>query len=220
MKRYIGVVLIVAGVWLLRFDVQSVPSGAHTPAERRLYNQLRKQAAAVVLFYHQERRAPRDPKTKELKQVRHLFGELASSGYYPCKAIRFMQLNTADPAVCMVAQDMHIDVHDAPKVVLFSNGVPIKDQHGLVALSDLSSRQTLKAFVDDYLTIDIAQHVQEERAFKRYQGVLRDRMHVYYTPYFSKVANPWNGYWGWPYYGMSQGHYGGNAGISFFGANY
>ena len=107
-----------------------------------------------------------------------------------------------------------------PSVVLFSDGMPIEDQHGIVAYTGSPSRDRLKQFIDSYLTIDIAQYVQEERAFKQYQDVIRDRAHVYYTPYFSKVANPWNGWWGWPYYGMAQGHYGGNVGVNFFGANY
>lgn len=62
---------------------------------------------------------------------------------------------------------------------------------------------------------------------ERYENLLRKRIHLYYTPYFSKVANPWNDYWGWPYYGMAQGNYGGNMGVvvgpsgfSFFGSNY
>lgn len=68
---------------------------------------------------------------------------------------------------------------------------------------------------------------EQERLCRRYERIMKDRMHLYYSPYFSKVANPWNDYWGWPYYGMAQGNYGGNAGVafgnggmSFFGSNY
>ena len=67
----------------------------------------------------------------------------------------------------------------------------------------------------------------QERIYKRHERIMQDRIHLYYTPYFSKVANPWNDYWGWPYYGMAQGNYGGNTGVvfrnggmSFFTSNY
>lgn len=67
----------------------------------------------------------------------------------------------------------------------------------------------------------------QERMYKRHERIMQDRIHLYYTPYFSKTANPWNDYWGWPYYGMAQGNYGGNVGVAFgnngisvFGSNY
>ncbi len=180
---------------------------------------MRQHKAAVVLFYDEPSCTRRDTDhiAKELKST---FARLAKSGFYPRKAVRFLQANVAQSAGRTIAQDNNISMDRLPAVVLFSDGLPIEDQHGIVAYTGSPTRDQLKQFIDNYLTIDIAQYVQEERAFKQYQDIIRDRAHVYYSPYFSKVANPWNGWWGWPYYGMAQGHYGGNVGVNFFGANY
>ena len=114
-----------------------------------------------------------------------------------------------------------------PSIVLFSNGVLVEDQHGSLVITGAIQRQALKRLIDDYTSLDIAECIQAERSCARYEKIMRNRMHVYYSPYFSSVANPWNGYWGWPYYGMAQGNYGGNAGVvlgnggvSLFGSNY
>lgn len=227
MKRPFFMLFVLIGCYVLRSSVISKPINYRSSlAERKLYNAIRRHKAAVVLLDAPEKKGRRRVCNNGSK-VRNAFMRLSRSGYYPRRAVGFMQVDLKTPAGKTFVVDNNIKTDALPAIVLFSDGVPLEDQHGIITLAGNTNRETLKKAIDDYLHVDIAQYVQQERTIKKYEDVLRDRAHVYYSPYFSKVANPWNGYWGWPYYGMAQGHYGGNAGIvstgngiGFFGANY
>ncbi len=220
MKKQVSLLLCLFGCYFLRPQLTSKPRSYSYPcSERKIYNEIRQHKAAVVLFYDEPNCARRDT-NQTLKELKGSFARLAKSGFYPRKAVRFVHANIAKSAGRTIAEDNHIALDKLPAVVLFSDGMPIEDQHGVVAYTGGSSRNQLKQFIDNYLSLDIAQYVQEERAFKQYQEIIRDRAHVYYTPYFSRIANPWNDWWGWPYYGQAQGNYGGNVGVNFFGSNY
>lgn len=221
MKRYALVLIALIGSLLLRPQLSSKPHAyRYQCSEQRLYEQIRSHKAAVIFLYDPSSCRSIDHSNNSGKKFKTVFTQLASSGYYPRKAILFMQLDVTTTAGKTIIQDNNIAVDKLPAIMLFKDGVVVEDQHGTVMLTGSPSREQLKRFIDSYITIDIAQYVQEERAFKRYQDIIRDRAHVYYTPYFSKVANPWNDYWGWPYYGMAQGNYGGNIGVNFFASNY
>jgi hypothetical protein len=221
MKRYAIVGVALIGSLLLRPQLSSKPHAyRYQSSEQRLYEKIRDHKAAVVFLYDPSSCKSIDHSNNPSKRFKAVFTQLSTSGYYPRKAVLFMQLDVTKSAGKTIIQDNNILTHKLPAVVLFKDGVVVEDQHGIVTLSGSSSREQLKRFIDSYITIDIAQYVQEERVFKRYQDIIRDRAHVYYSPYFSKVANPWNDYWGWPYYGMAQGNYGGNIGLNFFASNY
>lgn len=227
MKRSYFLFLLLMLCYGLRSPVISKPRSYNGRiSERKLYNNIRRRKAAVVLLDAPTPKGRRRS-CKTSSSMHNAFARLAKSGYYPRKAVTFTQVNTTTPAGKQFVADNHIKTDKLPAIVLFCDGVPVEDQHGIISLVGNTSRAALKKTIDTYLNVDIAQFVEQERTFKKYEDVLRDRAHIYYSPYFSKVANPWNGYWGWPYYGMSQGHYGGNAGIvstgngiGFFGANY
>lgn len=184
--------------------------------ERQLYSQLRKHKAAVILLYDGSSKQHSDT----MRRLKQAFDQLAKSSFYPRRAVLFVSLDITLPVTKLFMRDNGIKDVRVPLIILFSDGVLLKDQHGMVTFNGDPTREQLKEFIDSYIMIDIAHYVQEERAFKQYQDIIRDRAHVYYTPYFSKVANPWNDYWGWPYYGMAQGNYGGNIGVNFFASNY
>jgi hypothetical protein len=205
--------------------------------ERTIHETIRRSKIAVVYVYNQEPIGTRKYPGLRYSSVRRNAGQvlalqqsfisLSKSGYYPRGAVVFLQVNAATEAGKTFLHDHNLMNITLPGVLLFSDGVPVYDQNGPVVLTGSLSRQELKKKIDSYIDIDIAQYVEQERVCKRYEGIMRDRMHVYYSPYFSSVANPWNDYWGWPYYGMAQGNYGGNAGfvvgnggMSFFGSNY
>lgn len=221
MKRSMWVLFCLVSSFLLRPQLSSKPHAYRYPCgEQKLYDQIRKHKAVVLFLYNPSSCKCIDHSNNPLKRFKAVFAQLSTSGYYPRKAVLFMQLDVTKPAGKTIVQDNTISIDKLPAVVLFKDGVVVEDQHGTVTLTGDPSREQLKRFIDSYITIDIAQYVQEERAFKRYQNIIRDRAHVYYSPYFSKVANPWNDYWGWPYYGMAQGNYGGNIGVNFFASNY
>lgn len=183
----------------------------------KLHNQLRKYEAAVLFFYDGSCRKT----AKRVRRFQQALAQVAQSGIYPDKALVFISLDVTKSLTQLFMQDHDIFVvNKVPTLILFKNGVIIQDQHGVVMFNEEPSRSSIRRFIDNYLALDIAQHVRQERALKRYKSVMRDRMHVYYTPYFSKIANPWNDWWGWPYYGMAQGNYGGNVGVNFFASNY
>lgn len=220
MKRMITFGLCIICCFLFRPQLNSKQRAYTYPfKEKELYNQVRTCKVAVLLFYTVDKYNHREADRSQ-KELRATFARLSKSGFYPRKAVRFMQVNSADPVVRTFAQDNDIPLDKLPFIVLFRDGVPLEDQHGILKLTGYPSRQDIKRFVDQYVTLDIAAYVQEERALKQYQDVIRDRAHIYYTPYFSRVANPWNDWWGWPYYGMAQGNYGGNVGVNFFASNY
>lgn len=221
MKRYALVVIALIGSLALRPQLSSKPHAyRYQGSEQRVYEQIRNHKAAVIFLYDPLSCKCIDHSSNLAKKFKTVFTQLSTSGYYPRKAVLFMQLDVTKSAGKIILKDNNIATDKLPAVVLFKDGVTVEDQHGTVMLGNSPSREQLKRFIDSYITIDIAQYVQEERAFKRYQDIIRDRAHVYYTPYFSKVANPWNDYWGWPYYGMAQGNYGGNIGVNFFASNY
>lgn len=182
--------------------------------ERDLYQLLRRYKAAVVLLYDSS------CMTEEAKQMKKIVSQIERSCFYPKKALLFLSLDVTKPNTKTFIQDYELNIDALPALILFGDGQPMQDQHGVVRFKGVVTRGTLKKFIDTYLNLDLAQSAQEERMFKRYKNIIRDRAHVYYTPYFSKVANPWNDWWGWPYYGMAQGNYGGNFGVNFFASNY
>ncbi|MEX0849800.1 MAG: hypothetical protein WD055_06220 [Candidatus Dependentiae bacterium] len=228
MKKSIGIGLLILVCYVMRTPVIGKSVNYRSSlAERKLYDGIRRHKAAVILLDNQTVCHGRRGVRKKESSLQLAFNRLSKSGYYPRKAVAFMHINTQTPIGKLFVKDNNITIDTFPSIVLFSDGIPLEDQHGLITVSGNTDRNQLKKTIDAYLNVDIAKYVQEERNFKQYQDIIRDRAHVYYSPYFSKVANPWNGYWGWPYYGMSQGHYGGNAGVvsnggglSFFGANY
>lgn len=221
MKRYGIMLSVLIGSLLLRPQLSSKPHAyRYQFSEQKLYDQIRKYKAVVIFLYNSSSCNSIDHRDNVAKKFKKVFSQLSSSGYYPRKAVLFMQLDVTKSAGKVIAHDNGIAIDKLPAVVLFKDGVVVEDQHGVVMLKGNPSREQLKRFIDSYITIDIAQYVQEERVFKKYQDIIRDRAHVYYSPYFSKVANPWNDYWGWPYYGMAQGNYGGNIGVNFFASNY
>lgn len=184
-----------------------------TRSQADLYGLLRRYKAVVILLFDS---SCATDKTKKLKKI---LSQIVQSGLYPKKAVLFLPLDTTKSTTKLFMQDHDINVA-VPAVILIADGRVIRDQNGIVLFKGQSTRSDIKKFIDAYLHVDIAHYIQEERVFKRYKNIIRDRAHVYYTPYFSKVANPWNDWWGWPYYGMAQGNYGGNIGVNFFASNY
>lgn len=237
MNRYFKMILLILLSVGIRFGIKTKPLNRKNRAqESSLYDVIRRSKIAIILLYHHEAGTENRPLNKRTcrrycsfpsSQIEQSFEQLSKSGYYPKSAVSFVEINTAHASSAAFMQDNGLSQIRVPSVVLFSDGVPVEDQNGPIVFSGSLTRQTLKKKIDSYVHLDIAQAVAQERLCKRYEGIMRDRMHVYYSPYFSSVANPWNDYWGWPYYGMAQGNYGGNAGavigsggLSFFGSNY
>lgn len=182
--------------------------------QQDIYHLLRRYKTAVVLLYDSS------CMTEQAKRMKKTVSQLANSAFYPKKSLLFLSLDVSKSHVKIFMQDYNLTIDKFPALILFANSQLLQDQKGAVQFNGLATRTDIKKFIDSYLHLDLEQYAQEERVFKRYKNVIRDRAHVYYTPYFSKVANPWNDWWGWPYYGMSQGNYGGNMGINFFASNY
>lgn len=185
-----------------------------SPDQNDFYQTLRRYKAAVILLYDSS------CMTDQTKKMKKIVAQIVSSGFYPKKALIFISLDIAKSDAKTFMQDYELKIDKFPALILFVDGQPIQDQHGIVQFKKSIARGAIKSFIDTYLHLDLAQCAQEERVFKRYKNIIRDRAHVYYMPYFSKVANPWNDWWGWPYYGMAQGNYGGNIGVNFFASNY
>jgi hypothetical protein len=195
--------------------------------QRSLYAMLQRHKAAAILLYAGVTKGQMQPKQRGRTPLQQAYAALAGSGYYPKKALLWASIDVNSPAGKTFIQDYGVVVDHLPALILLRDGVVVRDQQGIVIANKETSRAQLKTLIDDYLQLDIAQYVQEERLCKQYERVVRDRVHMYYMSYFDRVANPWNDYWGWPYYGQAQGNYGGNAGvnftpngINFFGSNY
>lgn len=182
--------------------------------QQDIYHLLRRYKTAAVLLYDSS------CMTEQAKQMKKIVSQLANSVFYPKKSLLFLSLDVSKSHVKIFMQDYNLTIDKFPALILFANSQLLQDQKGAVQFNGPIARADIKKFIDRYLCIDLEQYAQEERVFKRYKNIVRDRAHVYYTPYFSKVANPWNDWWGWPYYGMAQGNYGGNMGINFFASNY
>ena len=236
MKKRIWIVLALL-CYGARCTLLTKPSVCRTlRSERSIYDVIRRHKVAVAYLYFQETGYPGKymGRTKHMQRdfaqrpmLQQSFTSLSKSGYYPKNAVAFVQINGASENGKKFLQDNDLSGISMPSVVLFTDGTVVQDQNGPVVLAGALNRRELKKKIDSYIDLDIAQYVEQERVCKRYEGIMRDRMHVYYSPYFSSVANPWNDYWGWPYYGMAQGNYGGNVGVvmgnggmSFFGSNY
>lgn len=229
-RCWILLALVLYGV---RTTLQTKPAGCRRSRnESSLYEVIRRHKIAIVHVYHQEPNRNVKYADARCSSVRgdvlqQSFMGLSKSGYYPKSAVAFLRINGASETGRTFLQDNGLSDIFMPSVVLFCDGVVVEDQNGPVVLAGSLNRCALKKKIDSYIDFDIAEYVEQERVCKRYERIMQNRMHVYYSPYFSSVANPWNGYWGWPYYGMAQGNYGGNAGVvmgnggmSFFGSNY
>lgn len=232
MKKRCWVVLALFS-YGVRTTLQTKPTVCRNPLnERSVYDTIRRHKIAVVYVYHQELNRNAKYADSRCSSVRgdllqQAFVSLSKSGYYPKSAVAFLRINRASEMGNALVQDNGLGDISMPSIVLFCDGVVVQDQNGPVVFTGSLSRRELKKKIDAYTDLDLASYVEQERVCKRYERIMQDRMHVYYSPYFSSVANPWNGYWGWPYYGMAQGNYGGNAGVvmgnggmSFFGSNY
>lgn len=202
------------GVLLLFSCVIIIQGWRGSCNQQDIYHLLRRYKTAVVLLYDSS------CMTEQTKQMKKIVSQLANSAFYPKKSLLFLSLDVSKSHVKIFMQDYDLKIDKFPALILYANSQVIQDQKGVVQFNGPVTRATIKKFIDTYLCIDLEQYAQEERMFKRYKNIVRDRTHVYYTPYFSKVANPWNDWWGWPYYGMAQGNYGGNMGINFFASNY
>lgn len=229
------VLLFCLGAYGVRSTLFSAQPVSKARSEQNLYDTIRRRKVAIAYIDHQ---APmheqknrsysgRNRRCTSQAPLLQTFAALSKSGYYPKGAVAFVRINSATPFGQQFLQDNGIADITTPCIVLFTDGVLVEDQNGPVQFAGSMRRQELKKKIDAYINLDIASYVEQERLCNRYERIMRDRVHLYYTPYFSHVANPWNGYWGWPYYGMAQGNYGGNAGVvmgnggmSFFGSNY
>jgi hypothetical protein len=206
----------------------TLQSSTCSSAEQRMLNAvIKRHKAAAILLYAGQKTQRRHNQKQGSSPLHRSFTAIARSGYYPKKALLWASIDTNSPAGRTFIQDYGVVVDHLPAIILLRDAVAVRDQQGLVMADSSASREQLKTLIDDYLQLDIAKYVEEERLCKKYERVVRDRVHMYYMSYFDRVANPWNDYWGWPYYGMAQGNYGGNAGvnftpngINFFGSNY
>ena len=227
MKKRAAVGLFLA-CWGLRFTVFTAPvRNRRVRNEQSLHATVRKQRVAVVYITTSMRSRTALCTLASHNTLFKSFSSLAASGYYPKSAVSFVQIDACRAPDKSFLQDYGLTDVSMPSIVLFSNGVLVEDQHGPLVITGAVQRRELKHLIDDYTSLDTAECVQAERSCARYEKIMRNRMHLYYSPYFSSVANPWNGYLGWPYYGMAQGNYGGNAGVvlgnggvSLFGSNY
>lgn len=226
MKR-IGLIIFCSLLYVVRPQLQSNTRSSAGHEQRMLNAVIKRHKAAVILLYAGKKGQRVQTKQRACTALQRSFAALARSGYYPKKAVLWASIDTNSAAGRTFIQDYGIVVDHLPAVILLRDAVAVRDQQGLVIADSSATREQLKTLIDDYLQLDIAQYVQEERLCKNYERVVRDRVHMYYMSYFDRVANPWNDYWGWPYYGMAQGNYGGNAGvnftpngINFFGSNY
>ncbi len=220
MKRYRLLFCIIPLLIASRADLQSAGYQGSAEGQRKFYSELRRHKAAVVLFYRQEACGKRRFKNDPLRCLQRNLNMLARSGFYPKRAVRFMEANLKNPAIQTVARDNQIATDHLPALVLFSDGMPLKDQHGVVTLTGAQDRDEIKQFIDSYLNIDIAEYIKKDRSIAYHEKIANERSYIYYRSHFNPISNPWNGYWGWPYYGMAMGHYGGGVGINFIGSNY
>lgn len=188
MKRFmVGLALVlgfVGGSCLLARARVTKPK-----SEKRFDRVLRKRRFAVALFYELEKKE----KNRIIDETERSFVATSKSRLYREPGVAFMTVNVGREQLSDLDEDFGVTTF--PTVLLFNNGVPVRDKsEKIIMLQGAFNRDMLDKFIREHLGKDLKKRMEEIQEERR----LRRAASLYYGPSF---------YWGYPYYGSSYRFY-------------
>ena len=164
------------------------------PNERVMYHCIETAPFAAVLFYKETKEDFKDKQAHaDLVNLKQILKNLTHVIDYNKADGAFIVVNVGHGTYLQVFDDY--DIKKLPAILLFSNGVPIKDDNNqVVQLTGELSYAKIREFIDAHLKDDIVDRIQEKKQIKLEQEEKEREDFARSLPY-------WYYDYGWPYYG-------------------